>query len=215
MLKLLIPSLALVLATSMAHAGNHGNAGARLGKLRCEAGQIAQFDGRQWRCADLPLGGAGNFQVFDSSEPPKQVGTLVEFVDSDIVPNQGADVLMEFKGLVVKVSVEPDEFRGTNTIAFDSDDCTGDAFAILTQELNPILLGAHAYVQRSEPGIDQILYVSDGDTFVGTFDGSFIQTGGACEALDGGSEPLLVPIVPVLDLAEEFTPPFRVLKVAD
>ena len=191
--------------------------GDRLGKLDCTIDQIAKFDGEKWVCADPPSGGGDSFQVFDSSEPPRQIGTLIDSFDSNQRDFLLVRVLFEVQGEIVFLDLTWDGFLRGPTIMYDSDDCTGNTFAFAAFPDGPVpnnLFGSnvHGLIGRNGGVGDSTLYLTDGDSFIDSSTGySFVQTGGECEfGTSGGG--VFTPVMAVLNLSLEFLPPFQIMR---
>ena len=132
MLRLLVVLLFLVILADPALARN--KRGDRLGKLNCETGQVAQFDGRRWRCADISSGSDDQVLVRDAD------GTVVGEPYS-----RGRIIMTADDGRVFICGLDRSGFNAVFQLHWTDDTCGangGIAFHQVSGGLNYILAGA-------------------------------------------------------------------------
>jgi hypothetical protein len=145
-----------------------------------------------------------DFVVLDAEG--RKVGRFLE-TDADLYPLMTqARVAFSLDGRHVVVSLNPGGFK-KGWISFESANCTGQAYGNLHDEF--LFFGEGSYAVKL-PG--STLYSSiPGAAFVPVVTRSRLIPSGECVSLDPGPAQSKLPIYPVVNLDDFFTPPFTIV----
>jgi len=151
--------------------------------------------------------GVANFQVFDADD--KQVGYLIQLVETS---NPGAQIILEFSEHTFMVNLIGIGFGNTgNRIHYDLINCMGQAYAE-TVDLDTTRFTRNYFglLDKTIIDADGTVFVPDGVSVFAEIKSRFLGTG-SCP-----NESIMLDVTPVVDiinLFDEFTPPFKVRQV--
>jgi hypothetical protein len=108
--------------------------GDTLRDLSCDTSQIAEYDGTEWVCADKgdsdsPAG--PKLEIFDSDDPPKPVGTALQFLGATndmltVVPFE--DSQQKKRNIIMFIT--PNEIPPNGSVFFSEPDCSDNSVVI-------------------------------------------------------------------------------------